>query len=276
MKTVAIVVAYNSSRDLPMSLGSLCDLPLAASVVVDNSSTDASVEVAARYTSNIIQLPNVGFGKAINAAVGQFPEADRYLLLNPDSSIGPDAFNTLSRALDDDPTVGVAAPRMVYPDGRTGISAGPEMSILKEWLGALRVDHMVPARFKRTLAGSRVLRSRIRMLDYLDDRQSDGVKDVAWVSGFCMLIRAEAFRGIGGFDPSFFLYFEDVDLCRRLRAAHWRVVSVPSASAQHLESTSTRAVGKNALYRAGLVTYCDKHGSRTDRLLARALKGFPL
>lgn len=175
-----------------------------------------------------------------------------------------------------DPGIGVVAPQMRYADGEPGISAGPDVSMLKEWLAALRVDHLVPGRVKRALARSRLLRGRIAMLDYLDQGGSAADTDVAWVSGFCMLVRGDAFRAVNGFDPSFFLYFEDVDLCKRLRAAGWRVVSVGNAWAMHRESTSTSAVGKNRLYRSGLVTYCDKYGTAVDRFLARALRRLPL
>jgi GT2 family glycosyltransferase len=91
-----------------------------------------------------------------------------------------------------------------------------------------------------------------------------------------MLVRAEAYRAVGGFDPDFFLYFEDVDLCKRLRAAGWGVASVGTSSAVHRESTSTAAVGKNRLYRDGMVVYFRKHGTGIERVLARALRRLPV
>ncbi|MFG2102617.1 glycosyltransferase family 2 protein [Micromonospora echinaurantiaca] len=276
VKTVAVVVAHNSARDLPMSLGSLRELPVADIVVVDNASSDDSVELAARYTPHVIRSSNVGFGKAINAAVEQFPDAEAYLLLNPDAALTPESDAELVRVLQGDAKIGVVAPQMRYADGEPGISAGPDVSLAKEWLAALRVDHLVPDRVKRGLARSQRLRSRLPMLDYLDKGGSAAAADVAWVSGFCMLVRATAFREINGFDPSFFLYFEDVDLCRRLRDAGWRVVSVGTAWAMHRESTSTSAVGKNRLYRSGLVAYCDKYGTAMDKFSARALRRLPL
>lgn len=276
LKTIAIVVSYNSARDLPMSLGSLRELPIDEIVVVDNSSSDDSVQVAAQYTPHIIRSANVGFGKAINVAAAEFPDADAYLLLNPDAALAPDSYAELSRALTGDAKIGVVAPQMRYADGEPGISAGPDVSLAKEWVAALRLDHLVPGRVKRALAGSRLLRSRIPMLDYLDQGGSAAAADAAWVSGFCMLVRAGAFREVNGFDPAFFLYFEDVDFCKRLRGAGWRVVSVGTAWAKHRESTSTGAVGKNRLYRSGLITYCDKYGTAVDRFLARALRRLPL
>lgn len=276
MKIAAIIVSYNSARELPQSLGCLGALPVDHVVVVDNSSTDDSVEVAKSFGYPVISLPNVGFGKAINAAAETLPGADAYFLLNPDCHIDPESFAHLVEALRADPKLGVVAPLMRYPDGRFGISAGPEPSIAKEWLAALKVDHLVPRRLKQYLARATPLRKKFQMLEYLDVEPTGQVRETAWVSGFCMLVRAEAFRSIGGFDPRFFLYFEDVDLCTQLRASGWGVASVGTSVAEHKESTSTGAVGKNPLYQSGMYVYFAKHGTRGQRLLASALRRLPI
>ncbi|RLK23248.1 N-acetylglucosaminyl-diphospho-decaprenol L-rhamnosyltransferase [Micromonospora sp. M71_S20] len=276
MKIAAIIVSYNSARELPLSLGCLGALPVDDVVVVDNSSTDDSVEVAKSFGYPVVSLPNVGFGKAINAAAETLPDADAYFLLNPDCHIDPESFAHLVEALRADSKLGVVAPLMRYPDGRFGISAGPEPSIAKEWLAALKVDHLVPRRLKQHLARATPLRKKFKMLEYLDVEPTGQVRETAWVSGFCMLVRGEAFRSIGGFDPRFFLYFEDVDLCTQLRAGGWGVASVGTSVAEHKESTSTGAVGKNPLYRSGMYVYFAKHGTRGQRLLASALRRLPI
>ncbi|WP_326558385.1 glycosyltransferase family 2 protein [Micromonospora sp. NBC_01796] len=276
MRVAAIVVAYNSARELPESLGCLAALPLARIVVADNSSTDDSAEVAARYTPHVQAMPNAGFGASINVAAGTAPDVDAYFLLNPDCRLsGPD-FAALVDALDDDQRLGAVAPQMRYPNGRYGISSGPEPSIAKEWLAALRADHLVPGRLKSFLARSALLRSKVPMLGYLAVGPTPETRPAAWVSGFCMLVRAEAFRDVGGFDPDFFLYFEDVDICRRLRGRGWQVASVGTSVADHKESTSTAAVGKRRLYRSGMNVYFSKHGTWRQRLLARALGRLPI
>lgn len=276
VKVAAIVVSYNSARDLPSSLGCLTALPLHRIVVVDNSSTDNSVEIARAYTPDVMTLPNVGFGAAINAAVASVPDADAYFLLNPDCQISADGFESLRQALRADARLGAVAPLMRYPDGRYGISSGPDPSMAKEWLAALRIDHLVPTNLKNYLARSTTIRSRFRMLEYVAGEPNGEVRAVAWVFGFCMLVRADAFRDVGGFDPRFFLYFEDVDICKRLRERGWQVASVGSSVAEHKESTSTSAVGKRGLYRSGMVVYFTQHGTRGQQLLARALRRFPL
>jgi GT2 family glycosyltransferase len=276
VKVTAIVVAYNSARDLPESLGSLTALPLDRIVVVDNSSTDSSGEVARRYTPDVISLPNPGFGAAINTAVGTVPDADAYLLFNPDCRISGESYAVLAQALRDDPRLGMVGPVMRYPDGRYGISAGPEPSMAKEWLAALRIDHLAPRWLKDLLARSTLVRRRLRMVEYLAVGPTPQLRAAFWVSGFCMLVRAEAFRSVDGFDPGFFLYFEDVDICKRLRDAGWEVASVGTSVAEHKESTSTAAVGKRRLYRSGMLAYFVKHGTRQQRLSARILRRLPI
>jgi GT2 family glycosyltransferase len=276
LRIAAIVVAYNSANDLPTSLGCLTALPLERVVVVDNSSTDNSVEIAQQFTPYVLSLPNVGFGPAINAAAESAPDVDAYFLLNPDATLTPEAFGLLVEALAADPKLGVVAPLMRYPDGDFGISSGSDPSMAKEWLAALGADHLVPEGVKRSMARSAFLRSKIRMLDYVDTQPSADTREVDWVSGFCMLVRGTAFHQIGGFDPKFFLYFEDVDICKRLRDAGWGVASVGAAVAEHKESTSTASVGKTRLYRSGMTVYFDQHGTGRQRLLAKSLRKFPI
>lgn len=276
MKITAIVVAYNSAADLPESLGGLSELPLQRIVVADNASPDNSAEVAREYTPHVLSRANDGFGAANNDAVAAFPDSDAYLLFNPDAHITPDDFARLAEALEADPKLGVVAPLMRYPDGTFGVSSGSLPSMAKEWLAALRVDELVPAGAKKRLAASATMRKLIPMLSYLDTEPAPRTREVDWVSGFCMLVRAEAFHAIGGFDTGYFLYFEDVDLCVRLREGGWGVASVGTSAAQHRESTSTASVGKRRLYRDGMTEYFTRHGGRAQRVAAQALRRLPL
>lgn len=273
MRVVAIVVSHNSAHDLPESLGSLSALPLDRTVVADNASTDDSVAVAARYTPHVLRRANDGFGAGVNAAAASAPDADAYLLFNPDCRIAEADFAALLAALHEG--FAAVAPRMRYPDGRFGVSSGSAPSMAKEWIAALRLDEAVPPGLKRRLAASSLLRRAVPMLAYLDVTPTPGTVAVDWVSGFCMLVRADAFRAAGGFDERFFLYFEDVDLCARLRAAGGRIGAAGRSVADHRESTSTAVVGKKRLYRDGMTVYFGLHGGRVQRLAARALRRFP-
>jgi N-acetylglucosaminyl-diphospho-decaprenol L-rhamnosyltransferase len=276
MRVAAIVVAHDSAADLPRSLGCLSPLGLHRVIVADNASTDDSAEVAGRYTRHVLTLPNVGFGAAVNAAAAAVPDVDAYLLLNPDCDISPGSFALLVDALRADERLAAVGPVMRYPGGRYGISSGPEPSMAKEWLAALRVDRLVPRRLAAAAARSPRLRRRVRLLGYIAAAPGSGVHRADWLSGFCVLVRAVAFREVGGFDPRFFLYFEDVDLCRRLRERGWTVATVAASVADHTESTSTKVLGKTRLYRTGMSVYFSKHGTRTQRLLARVLRTLPI
>jgi GT2 family glycosyltransferase len=94
---------------------------------------------------------------------------------------------------------------------------------------------------------------------------------VDWVSGFCMMIRREVFDRISGFDEDYFLYFEDVDICRRTAREGFAVKLVRNVSALHLESTSTGPAGKSRHYYQGLSVYFRKHGSPRTLVLAKVL-----
>jgi len=114
------------------------------------------------------------------------------------------------------------------------------------------------------------------MLSYLRTGPESGTWEVAWVSGYCMLTRRTAFESVGGFDEDFFLYFEDVDLCARMRGEGWVVALVRDSVARHIESTSTRAVGKERLYRHGMCVYFSKHKGRQSRFWSSVLQRMPL
>ena len=148
-----------------------------------------------------------GFGANHNAAFAR-REAEHFAVLNPDLRLPQDPFRVLLPALRD-AHVGAVAPRIVDPDG------APE-------------DHArafpTPVTILSKLAGSR---PRVR-------GAAPGVPFRAdWIAGMFMLFRSEAFAAVGGFDESYFLYYEDVDLCARLAKAGMRVEVHPAATAVH-------------------------------------------
>jgi GT2 family glycosyltransferase len=116
---------------------------------------------------------------------------------------------------------------------------------------------------------------RHRLLDrlspYLETMAAAGPIAMDWLSGFCLLVRMSAWQQAGGFDPSFFLYYEDVDLCRRVHEHGSEVVCLTDVAATHLGSASTKRVGKRRLLLGGMCTYFSKHGSAGQRLPARLL-----
>jgi N-acetylglucosaminyl-diphospho-decaprenol L-rhamnosyltransferase len=216
-----IVVSHNTREDLVRCLASLSSstVPL-ETVVVDNASEDGSPEEVERRFPDVRVLrnaQNVGFGRANNRGLAE-TRAPCVLLLNSDAELRPGCLETLAGILRERPEVGVVGPRTVEDDGAVQVSFGPELTPWREWRQGRLVEG-VKARRQGALARARAAAAREH--------------EPAWVSASCLLARREALAAVGGFDEGYFLYEEDVDLCRRVRRAGWRVLFTPAAEALH-------------------------------------------
>jgi N-acetylglucosaminyl-diphospho-decaprenol L-rhamnosyltransferase len=140
-------------------------------------------------------------------------------VVNPDAYVEPGATKVLVDVLESQPDVGMATPRILTPDGRVYESVRSFPSIA-DALGHAVLHYMWP-----TNPCSR----RYKLLDW--DRAA--AADVEWVAGTCFVVRRTAWDQVGGFDEDFFMYMEDVDLCRRLAGAGWRLRYVPEATVVH-------------------------------------------
>ncbi|HUJ66941.1 MAG TPA: glycosyltransferase family 2 protein [Acidimicrobiales bacterium] len=223
----AVVVNYNAQGCLGACLDSIADGGVTNIVVVDNGSVDGSRTVAQKAGVEWVEAGgNLGYGRAANrGATWDGSAASPYLLVsNPDLVVGKGAVAALVQALDADPLVGAVGPRIVNPDGSLYPSARSFPRML-DAIGHGLLGQVVPGnRFSR----------RYRMLDW-DHRNA---ADVDWVSGACFLVRREAWDDVGGFDGSYFMYMEDVDLCWRLGRAGWRVRYEPAAEVLHVQGVS--------------------------------------
>jgi GT2 family glycosyltransferase len=271
MKVTAIIVAFNSARELPQCIAGLRAAGVRDVVLVDNASRDESADVALQLDVRVIKSEiNVGFGAAVNRAVSMASEP-YVLLVNPDCVVAAESVDLLVATLDTYSDLGAVVPSMTYPDGSFGIAGGPEPSMLKEWIAHSGIDARLPRRVRGWLGKGSDLPGLGRLLGYADPAPGGGIVRVGWVSGWCMLLRADAFSAVGGFDEDFFLYFEDVDLCVRLRQVGYQVGIVGHAVASHDESSSTRRVGKSRLYAQGMRVYFAKHGGAVQQLGSRIL-----
>lgn len=165
-----------------------------------------------------------GFGANHNAAFAR-ALTERFCVLNPDIRFDADPFPPLLDALRDSRT-GVAAPRVLAPDGTVDDSARrfPDLRSL-----ALKALGRAP-RLEYTIGAEPV--------------RPD------WVAGMFMLFRADTYRQLSGFDERYFLYYEDVDLCRRLRQAGYEAVLVPQASVVHYAQRQSRRSLRHFLWHA--------------------------
>jgi N-acetylglucosaminyl-diphospho-decaprenol L-rhamnosyltransferase len=223
----AVVVNYNAGWLLAGCVASLRAEGIDEVLVADNASTDRSGATLAAADPSARWLPtgaNLGYGAAANLGVAA--TTGRYVLVcNPDVVVGPGALAQLAAALDDDPALGVVGPRITEPDGAVYPSARVFPSLV-DAVGHGLLGLVAPGnRFSR--------RYKLLDWDHTDPRRVD------WVSGACFLTRRSAWDALGGFDPSYFMYLEDVDLCWRAWRAGWEVGYEPAAHVTHVQGVST-------------------------------------
>ena len=203
-------------------------------IVVDNASSDGSVALlrGLARTRVIANARNAGFGAAVNQAA-RVTDAPLLWLLNPDCEVVPGAFAALRQTLERHPECAIAAPRLLNADGSVQASARGEPTA---WTG-LFGRHSLLTRF---FPASRMARRNLPAQDLVDASVESA--EVDWVMGAAMLIRRAAFERVGGFDERYFLYWEDADLCRRLRDAGLTTRYVPQAIVRHPGGASADTV----------------------------------
>ncbi len=236
----AIVVSYNV-RDLLLdclrAFYAGADVPVEA-IVVDNASTDGSADAVEREfaEAKVIRQPrNVGFGRANNAGLSQ--AAGRFvLLLNPDVTVLPECVGRLADFLLVRPDAGAVGPRLARPDGSLDLAARrgfPTPSTAVYRLSGFSRLFPRSARFNRYNMGHRV---------------DSEVHEIDSGTAACLMVRRTAVERVGLFDPDYFMYGEDLDLCFRLKQGGWKIFYLPAAQAIHLKGASTRQSTGRMLY----------------------------
>ncbi len=195
-------------------------------IVVDNASSDGSLAgLDADPAVRVVRTgANLGYGAGANRGVAS-TATELVLVSNPDVAVHPGALDALSAAFAADPTLAIAGPRILNVDGTRYPSARRFPSTVVAGGHAL-LGLVAP--------GNRFTR-RYRMADL--DPETTATVD--WVSGACFMARHRALEELGGFDESYFMYLEDVDLCWRAHRAGWSVAYVPAAAVTHLQGIST-------------------------------------
>lgn len=270
-KLIAVIVTYKSELLIRRCVEAALASGVDEVVIWDNSPDAETQQVVESLYSPDVRLftdgTNRGFGGAINRAITAIGDDCTILLLNPDCIVNANCVLALRSRLVD-PSVGLVAPRMKYPDGRFGFAGGPRPTMVKEFLAATHIDDLLPSKMRRGFVRAFGIMTGAGT-GYSDSCSNGPAVDLFWVSGFCVMLRASVFRAVRGFDEKFFLYFEDVDLSIRIRLFGLRIVLERPAEALHFESTSTKLLGKSRSYRDGRRVYFRKHGSRSERLAVR-------
>lgn len=253
-----LIVNFNGGEHLAHCLDSIAaQAPNADVLIVDNDSSDDSERAVGAQHSRVTlrrNSVNLGFARAVNQGVAA-TRGDLILVLNPDCRLLPAAVETLVTEIRSHPDCGIAAPQVLNDNGTIQGNARGDPNMLTGLFGRTTfLTHVFP--------GSRVARRNVQL-----DAAAPGTvsRDVDWVSGACMLIRRDAFEAVRGFDERYFLYWEDADLCRRLRARGYTIRYVPGARVAHSVGRSSRfarALAIRAFHRSAYIYYAT-HVART-------------
>ena len=224
-----IVVDYHSDPQLSMALSALAadesGRALRVVVVQNSPTTSPPIPPPGLAVEWIRSAKNLGFGRAVNLARARL--STPYLwVLNPDVQPAPSALGILCDYLDGHPKVGIVAPKLLDADGQLQSS--------------VRTFYDLPTLLLRRTPIGRYFPNHPRLRRHLmTDWDHADIREVDWALGACLLIRSAAVP-TEIFDPRFFLYFEDVDLCLRLKLAGWPTVYHPQATARHLHRQASR------------------------------------
>ncbi len=227
-RTAVVTINYWRATDTQSCVRSLmASSPVPPIVVVDNSPGDPDLDAAlADYpTCQRIDAPdNLGFGRGNNLGIRwifDHTDCEFVFVLNNDAVVFPDTIRELERIMDDNPDVGMAGPRIVFADD-------PD----KLWFGGGEVSWRRGAALAPGAHGP------------ADAALAMRPRDVSFLSGCAVLIRRRLLEQIGGFDPRFFMYEEDLELCLRAVEAGWRLHYQPTALVAHRGQGSSRREGE--------------------------------
>ena len=217
--TAVVILNFNGRNYLETFLPTLIKYSEGIDIVVaDNASTDDSTEWVTKHFPDlplVILDKNHGFAGGYNEALKQV-SATYYILINSDVEVTPNWWQPLVTYLEEHPQHAACQPKICAYHQKDEF----------EYAGASGgfIDSL----------GYPYCRGRIFDVLEKDQGQYDQTTDIFWSTGACMIIRAELFHQHGGFDPDFFAHMEEVDLCWRLRNAHWSIACVPQSKVYHV------------------------------------------
>lgn len=254
MTVSVILVNYNGAGFLPHCLTSIAEHTKNVDyevIIVDNSSTDASKDIV-RTQFSAFQLleadANYGFAVANNMGA-RVAQGELLFFLNNDTIIKENAISGMENFLRTHSSVGACGPKLLNPDGSLQWSTGCSPSLINE----------LKNRNQQRNAGAAT--------DVPDRSMA-----VDWVTGAALMIRRGLFEKLKGFDENFFMYFEDVDLCARVRESGAGVYYVPQCAITHLGgemNVEEKPARIQIEYRKSQTRYYSKHASMAQQFLLR-------
>jgi N-acetylglucosaminyl-diphospho-decaprenol L-rhamnosyltransferase len=251
-----VVVSYNSADHLRSCVEPLAGAEGVHVIVADSASSDGSLAAVAELPVTALALPeNRGFAHGCNAGA-RAGSGDYVLLLNPDARLEPSALERMAAVAEADPQVGAVAPRIVEPDGALDWSQRRFPRVRSTFAQAFFLHRFFP----QAAWSDELVR---------DPSAYERPGSPEWASGACLLIRRSEYDAIGGLDEGFFLYCEDMDVCRRLRDRGLDIRFEPAAVATHAGGASAPRAALLPVLAASRIRYARKHRSRAVALLER-------
>jgi hypothetical protein len=263
-----IILNWNVRELLQRALDSVFtswgDQPGLEVIVVDNASKDDSLSMVREIFPEVHVIANDenrgytgGNNQGIEAATGEY-----LLILNPDTEVIDDALLRLVKYAQQHPDVGLIGPQLLNPNGTVQSSKWRFPNLVTLFLESTWLQKFAPRRLLRHY--------------YAQDLSDNHTHKVDWVTGAAMLVRREVVEQVGGLDENFFMYSEELDWCRRIKASGWQIVYYPKARLIHYEGKSSEqvVVARHIHFQSSKVYYARKyHGSVIAELLRLWLLG---
>lgn len=248
----ASIVIYNNPPELiRRAIESFLSCSLKVElVIVDNSQTQA-------LKSSLIDLPvkyhfsghNSGYGRGHNQALEICSESRYHVVINPDIIIAPTTIESLTAYLDDNPDIGMVCPKILNSNGTIQHLNKRYPTVFDLFIRRFLPEYLVS-----------FFRNRLDRYE-MKDKGYDSLYDVEVMSGAFMVCRTDILRKLEGFDPRYFMYFEDFDLSRKFQKLGYRTVYFPSASVTHLWERAAHKKLKIALvFVVNMFRYFNKWG----------------
>jgi GT2 family glycosyltransferase len=250
--TSIIIVNWNGEAFLSELLSSIDFEGDFKTLVVDNASSDDSLQILAKFPNVVViaNQKNRGYGAAANQGFETCTTA-YVLLLNADMKILPGSINLLERYLDGHDDVAIVAPQLLFTDGtlQPSIRSFPTVRSITMYLSYL--DRIFPSNYRKKPS------------------EHDRTQAIDQPMGAAMMLRRGSLEEIGFFDPQFFLYMEDVDLCYRVKQNGHKIVYLPESKMIHQAGGSSRQDWERSQknFLDSLVLYFQKNAPEESRKL---------
>jgi GT2 family glycosyltransferase len=262
IKITIIIVNYNVTEEIRDSLNSIFafiknDFEV---IVVDNNSPERNIESLKDFFPDVkfhFLSENLGFAKANNYAV-KYSVGEYLVFLNPDTILIEDFITPIKSYMEKHPIVGVCGPVLLNKDKSFQNSTGIELGYIYEiceafmLIGVLRKIYNIWFRYKMN--------------------QHDPF-EIKWLSGACLVVSKKVFCESGKFNSEFFLNYEDIDFCQRVRESGFKIISFPDLRCIHLDQKSqTKDLAKFIISRyQGRLVYSNYHYKYVKRMVIRYL-----